>query len=140
MCLLQTIVWTYLLHRYINVQTENLLGILIVHLNQDVVNSSWGLHIEDSLLDNTDLSRLLRAGKTVDVDVSALQRKIDSGILAKTSLLIDHLHSHVRGSKNPIGTISDLLINLSISVNSGVLLGHNRVVDNLNGVEVSVSL
>ena len=130
----------YLLHRYINVQAKNLLAVLIVHPALNGVGSHWGLDIEDSFLNNADLSRFLRARKTVDIDVSTIQRKVDSRILAKTSTLSDHLDTQVRGRKFPNGTLSDSLVNLSISVHSCIFFRDNWVVDDLHRVEKSMSI
>ena len=128
-----------LLHRNINSHAENLLTILVIHLTLNGVGSHWRLDVKDSLLNNADLSRLLRAIKTVNIDVSAIQRKVDGRILTKTSLLFHHLHAHVRGSKLPYSTFSDSLVNLSISVHSCILFRNNRIIDDLHRVEVSVS-
>lgn len=128
-----------ILHRHVDVQAKNLFLVLIEHLALDAVNASGGLVVEDGLLNDGHLTSGGRAGQTVDVDLSAVQRKTDGGVLAKVALLGEHLQSLVRGSEGP-SSRSDVLVKDTIAVDGGVLAGDDGVVDDLNGIHDSVSL
>ena len=126
------------LHRNGDVQAEDLLVILIVHLALDAV-SAWGrAEVEDGLLNNRNLTGGLRAGETVNVDVARAEREINNGILAEVSLLGEHSETTVGSSELP-GTSGDLLVQLSVTVHGGVGSGNDGVVLNHDRVELSVS-
>ena len=127
------------LHRNVDLQAEDLLLILIEHLALDAVGSSGRAEVEDGLLDDRDLTRGLRAGQTVDVDVARADGEINDGILAEVTTLGEHSETTIRTSELP-GSSSHLLVQKSVTVHGGVHSGDNRVVLNHDGVELSMSI
>lgn len=127
------------LHRNVDLQAEDLLLILIEHLALDAVGSSGRAEVEDGLLDDRDLTRGLRAGQTVDVDVARADGEINDGILAEVTTLGEHSETTIRTSELP-GSSSHLLVQKSVTVHGGVHSGDNRVVLDHDGVELSMGI
>ena len=135
----QTIQMLPLLHGNIDVQAEHLLLVLIEHLALDAVHTGGGLVVEDGLLDDRHLTSGGRAGQTVNVDLSAVQRQVDGRVLAKVALLGEHLQTLEVSRKSP-GSRSEVLIQHTVAEHGGVLAGDDGVVNDLHGVEDAVSL
>lgn len=119
-----------LLHGNIDVQAEHLLLVLIEHLALDAVHTGGGLVVEDGLLDDRHLTSGGRAGQTVNVDLSAVQRQVDGRVLAKVALLGEHLQTLEVSRKSP-GSRSEVLIQHTVAEHGGVLAGDDGVVDDL---------
>lgn len=127
-----------LLHRNINVQAEHFFRILVVHSALNVVSTARRLIVEDSLLNDRDLTFGRRAGETVDVDLTRTERNRNGGIFAEITLLGKNLQTTIVTFKLP-GTSSNFLVEETITNDSGVLSRDDRVVNDFNRVHLSVS-
>ena len=127
-----------LLHRHIDVQAKHFLLVLIEHLALDAVSTAGRLVVEDGLLNDRHLTGRGRAGQTVDVNLATVQRQANGGVLAKVALLSEHLQTLEVSRKSPSSS-SKILVQRAITKHSGVLARDNRVVNDLDRVEDSVS-